>query len=280
MTTIGCRTLQRWCAVNYKTIDQFYDRADALRGVFDRRFKEPLQASAERFVWDYWHVPGEYTHLRTPAFNYFPRAIYERFHRHLVKFGREQLGCHDISPPWLSCYVEGCRQEPHQDVPHGPLAFVFSLTPWSNRTFTGGETFIVRPRVRIEPRYNRLTVFNPALVHGVRPIRGTHDPRKGRLVVHGWFVNPRPFWVGPLKPMDVQDGLDRGLDKINFATLEPGFASYRLKISASGHVQIVRPLIDTFQSAKVGAQLVRSLKTFTFCKQKRATWLTFPLRID
>jgi len=48
----------------------------------------------------------------------------------------------------------------------------------------------------IEPRFNRLVVFDPRIPHGVREVTGTRDPREGRLVIHGWFVQPRPFVVG------------------------------------------------------------------------------------
>lgn len=34
----------------------------------------------------------------------------------------------------------------------------------------------------VEPRFNRLTVFDPRFPHGVRPVGGTRDPLKGRLV--------------------------------------------------------------------------------------------------
>ena len=82
-------------------------RGSELRAHFDARFAEPRHAGAERFVWDYWHVPGQYTVLRTPAYAFFPPRIYRRFHEELVWWGRRTLGCHDVSPPWLSVYVEG-----------------------------------------------------------------------------------------------------------------------------------------------------------------------------
>ncbi len=37
-------------------------------------------------------------------------------------------------------------QELHTDAPHGPWAFVLSLTP-EPRAFAGGETLVMRPRV-------------------------------------------------------------------------------------------------------------------------------------
>ena len=90
-------------------------------------------------------------------------------------------------------------------MPHGPWAFVLSLTEWEARKFTGGETMLIRPEVlnywsnfdsaavvergslvRLVPaEFSRLTVFDPRLPHGVPAVEGTHDPREGRLVLHG-----------------------------------------------------------------------------------------------
>lgn len=268
--------------MRYLTVDNFYSQAKNLRQEFDGRFRNPLYTHAERFLWDYWHVPGEYTHLRTPAYNYFPRKMYEPFHRYLVQWGREFLGCHDVSPPWLSCYVDGCRQFPHQDVPHGPLAFVFSLTNWKNKKFRGGETFLTQPKELIEPKFNRLTLFNPAITHGVREVKGTHDPREGRLVIHGWFVNPRPFWVGPLTASDVGKALDRGLAQIPFGAIDlgQGFGAFRLKIRADGRVAEIAQLIETFQNSSRVKKLLPFLAQLEFRKRSKGSLLTLPLRID
>src|SRR3954466_16431145 len=92
-------------------VDNFAPEAKPLRAVFDERFAEPRSTRGDRFVWDYWHVPGQYTALRTPAWTYFPRRLYGQFHNRLVAWGREHLGCHDVSPPWLSLYLQGCPPE-------------------------------------------------------------------------------------------------------------------------------------------------------------------------
>lgn len=262
----------------YLCFDRFYGRAERLRKVFDQRFANPLQSRPERFQWDYWHVPGEYTLLRTPAYTYFPAPVYEPFHRYLVNWGREHLGCHDISPPWLSCYIEGCRQEPHQDVPHGPLAFVYSLSP-KRRRFRGGETFIRQPRARITPDFNRLTVFNPALTHGVTPVRGTHDPREGRLVIHGWFVNPRPFWVGPLQVDDVRDAIEGDLlaRLPQLSNRLGGLTSWRLHIDRRGQVTRLEPLLSTLADARFTRRLAESLSALRFRAYTRGSRLTLPL---
>ena len=47
---------------------------------------------------------------------------------------------------------------------------------------------------QVEPLFNRMTVFDPRLPHGVSIVEGTRDPREGRLVLHGWFNEPAPFF--------------------------------------------------------------------------------------
>jgi hypothetical protein len=289
-------------------VDRFAAEADALRGVFDARFAEPRRASGDRFVWDWWHVPGQYTALRTPAWTYFPSKLYAQFHRRLVQWGRETLGCHDISPPWLSCYVDGCRQELHGDLPHGPWAFVMSLTPWRTRVFHGGETLMLRDEVldfwsdfasvraveegelvrAIEPKFNRLVVFDPRVPHGVRQVSGTLDPRLGRLVIHGWFVQPRPFVRGPLRTSAVSarvDDLMPEVAKLVDGVPVAGLLSVAIDVRRDGRVDNVTVLSDTTRVPRdaepARRTLVRRLRAaiarWTFGAQSAPSRITLPL---
>jgi hypothetical protein len=192
--------------------------ANGLRAVFDAHFDDPRRTHEYRFVWDYWHVPNQYTLLRTPAADYFPKQDFAALERRLRVYAKDELGCAGVTPVWLSCYVEGMRQELHADVPHGPWAFVLSLTHWDERTWTGGETLILKPQtldywsnfdadavVEREslvslnpPKFNRLLVFDPRLPHGVPVVEGVRDPKQGRLVLHGWFNEPEPSLRGAL----------------------------------------------------------------------------------
>jgi hypothetical protein len=290
------------------TVDGFAPEARQLRAVFDERFAEPRSTRGDRFVWDWWHVPGQYTALRTPAWTYFPRRVYESFHRRLVVWGRETLGCHDISPPWLSLYIDGCRQELHGDLPHGPWAFVYSLTNWRNREFSGGETLLVRDEVldfwhdfrsvraveehellrAIEPRFGRLTVFDPRIPHGVRQVTGTRDPRHGRLVIHGWFVQPRPFIRGPLTTRTLETRLGALSEQLGSWLGDlpiAGLLSLALSVDRAGHVRNVRILSDTTRvplaDEPARARLVRKLKQtvagWTLGKQRGPSQVTLPL---
>ena len=286
-------------------IDRFAPEARALRAVFDERFAEPRSTRADRFVWDYWHVPGQYTALRTPAWTYFPRALYRQFHERLVAWGRTTLGCHDISPPWLSLYVEGCRQELHGDLPHGPWAFVFSLTP-DRRGFRGGETLLVRDEVldfwadfrsvrsveepallrAIEPRFARLVAFDPRIPHGVREVRGTHDPRAGRLVVHGWFVQPRPFVTGPL-PVRALAARIAELDIARWLGALPiaGLVSFAFTVDRRGGVRDLAVLSDTTRvpvaDERARRRILRKLQAaiagWRFDAQRAPSRVTLPI---
>jgi hypothetical protein len=289
-------------------VDRFASEAPALRAVFDARFAEPRAARGDRFVWDYWHVPGQYTALRTPAWTYFPRRLYAQVHNRLVAWGRTHLGCHDISPPWLSLYVEGCRQELHGDLPHGPWAFVLSLTHWRRRVFRGGETLLVRDDVldfwhdfasvravehgelirAVAPQFARLTVFDPRIPHGVRTVTGTHDPRQGRLVIHGWFVQPRPFVQGAL-PVRV---LSARISELTFqlgawlgGLPVAGLISLAFDVDRRGHVRQPRLLSDTTRVPRADEPMRRALVRriraaiagWRFGSQRATSRVTLPL---
>lgn len=289
-------------------VDRFAPETGALRATFDERFADPRSTRGDRFVWDWWHVPGQYTALRTPAWRYFPPALYRRFHRRLVAWGRATLGCHDISPPWLSLYVDGCRQELHGDLPHGPWAFVFSLTRWRGRAFRGGETLLLRDDVldfwhdfrsrrgleepdlarAIAPELGRLVVFDPRIPHGVREVTGTRDPRAGRLVIHGWFVQPRPFVRGPLpvralaaRIAELTGALAGWLDGLAVA----GTCALALTVDRRGATRHARVLSDTTRVARSDEprrrQLVRALRQsvarWTFAPQPAPSQVVLPL---
>ncbi len=59
---------------------------------------------------DYWHVPDQYTLVRTQAKVYFPSELYDVLEDALISYGESRLGCRAISPIWMSYYVDGCSQ--------------------------------------------------------------------------------------------------------------------------------------------------------------------------
>ena len=150
---------------------------------------------------------------------------------------------------------------------------MFSLTRWRGRVFRGGETLLLRDEVldfwsdfrsiesveepalvrAIEPRFGRLVAFDPRVPHGVRTVSGTHDPREGRLVVHGWFVQPRPFIRGPLTARllssrieVLSDSLGGWIGGLPLA----GLLSIAFRVGARGRTSAVRVLTKWADTAR------------------------------
>ena len=247
--------------------------ARAVRGRYDDVFEDATRARGERFCWDLWHVPKQYTLLRTPAEDFFGEELHGALEEMLMTYARERLGCASMTPMWMSCYVHGMRQELHADVPHGPFAFVLSLTRESGAdggfTFSGGETQIMRPErlnywrnfdssevveraqimETISPRFNQLVVFDPRLPHGVTEVFGTQDIRDGRLVLHGWFKDPEPSFSGALSEEDAAETLETALAELYARLVElpraSGVVCARIKITPSGDVDDLTWTCDT-----------------------------------
>ncbi|CAN5402977.1 hypothetical protein BH10BDE1_BH10BDE1_20190 [soil metagenome] len=298
--------------MSYLTTNSLKPLALKLRREFETILEDPH--SPDRFQWDWWHLPGRYTHLRTPAARFFSDHANERLISELRAYGREQLGCQDISPIWLSNYIEGCEQRLHADRPHGPWAFVLSLSP-AIRKFQGGETIILRSEVlsfwhqgtrrgqafeeseivdRIPSVQGRLLVFDPRRPHGVSRLSGTLDPLEGRLVVHGWFAQPQPFVDGPVSAPAAEKSL-QAFDDVLASRFSSGIEStgttaYRIAIRPDGKVSRVTQLASSL-AASVPAVEARETKMLTaavrghfldwkFPKAKRASQLTLPLSFE
>ncbi|WIA11976.1 hypothetical protein OEZ85_012058 [Tetradesmus obliquus] len=261
------------------TVPDFSPVSQQLRDVFDERFQDPRHTTQERFLWDYWYVKDQYTLHRTQASAYFPEQLHSQLVDALLEYGEKQLGCRAISPVWMSYYIDGCGQDLHCDSFHGPFAYVLSLTPWEGRIFTGGETQILQPQLLgsfwqsfspgkgmeltdlvtlVEPRFNQLTVFDPRFPHGVRPVAGTRDPQKGRLVLHGWFTEPSPFFDGPLPEEEALQDLNAALfpmfDQLQALPQVTGTISMQLRVSGeTGAVTDVTFLADTLVALPAAA---------------------------
>lgn len=287
--------------------DQFYKNSKKLRSYFESQFENPKDTRSERFVWDYWHVPDQYTLVRTPAYHYFPQKLYMDFHKQLLMWGRRTLGCWDISPPWLSYYVDGCKQELHSDVPHGPWAYVYSLTPWKNRQFSGGETLLLKPEVlsywrnfggtqdrelssfvdRLPALMNRLIVFDPRYPHGVTEVHGTRDPREARLVIHGWFMQPKTYIEGSLPGKPTEKILNGGFDQLQelLARSEwvQGTVSLQMQVGTNGSVGTARFGTNTLMTMegtapqKLSREIIKIYQNLKFSTARSGTSITIPL---
>jgi len=230
----------------------------------------------------------QYSMLRTPAAAYFPEELFEEFCEELAAFGQTHLGCDAFTPPWLACYTDGHEMAWHSDASHGPFAFVVNLTPNGCHAraesekpgfFEGGETVLLRPEIldywrgfdgsrgleadsiieRVDPApFGRVVCFDGRVPHSVSRVRGTRDPRRGRLVLTGWFSAPRPSAVGGLAEdgapsAEAAEILDAALavaydamDELELARVA-GFLGVRVAVTAAGTVDRVDALCDTLR---------------------------------
>lgn len=251
----------------YLIVEQFYDAADALRAGFEAHFANPHAHSFDHQVWNYWYVPDTYTYLKTSPAKVLPEQPLTRFLTRLNQWAVSTLGLCTRLPPWLSLYVNGCGQALHNDALAGQMGYVYSLTRWDRRTFTGGETLLQRPghywqtdRIRtsgagqsfftkVPSLFNQLLLFDDRIIHGVQAVQGTMDPLQGRVVLHGHLKADVVAVAGPLPPDAAMKAAGSALEEVGRLVREAapfvhGFMTLRLAIDPAGTVTGVRPLLD------------------------------------
>lgn len=260
----------------YLVVDDFLprDMALAMRADIDAHFANPGQHRAESHqVWNYWFVPELYAYLRTTPEKVIRRELVQMFANALKGWSIERLGMAQVTWPYLSLYVPGCRQGLHNDATNGRFGFVYSLTLDERRT-SGGETIIMREgdpfRSRLTtptagrdlydalaPRFNRLVVFDDRLPHAVERIEGVMDPRDGRFVLHGHLGESGWIVAGPLPPETLVAVIGAALEARPAPPqsggdgagpapppVHQGPFALRIQIAPEGHVALSRIIMD------------------------------------
>jgi hypothetical protein len=235
------------------------------RGI-DEHFADPqLHQPETHQVWNYWFVPELYTYLRANPEKVIGPECAAAFHDALRRWSIATLGMANVSWPFLSLYVPGCRQGWHNDSRNGRFGFVYSLTRDPRRTL-GGETLVRReadpfranltqPQAgrgfyeTIEPRFNRLLIFDDRLPHAVERLEGAMDPVEGQLVLHGHVSEGGPIVEGALPAESVSgpinDVLRRFREEAAAAVgLYHGPLVLRLRIAQAGSVAGCDVLLD------------------------------------
>jgi len=216
-------------------------------------------------VWNYWFVPELYTYLRTRPEKIIGGEHVEAFMQNLGRWSLTALGMGTVTRPYLSLYVSGCRQGWHNDSANGRFGFVYSLTKNERRT-SGGETLILREgdpfranlsrpmagqglHEAVEPRFNRLVVFDDRMPHAVERVDGGMDPVEGRFVLHGHLSEANIAVAGRLPPEKVGEPLAAALrafvsEASSQVALYHGPAALRVTIAETGAVQACAVLLD------------------------------------
>ena len=248
-------------------VDNFLpdELAREMRAAIDRHFANPYKQTAEHQVWNYWFVPDMYTFLRTAPDKVVGRALLDRFHGALTSWAWNVLGLGNVTYPYLSLYVDGCQQSIHNDATNGRFGYVYSLT-WDQRETRGGETIVYHEGdlyrsclttmtggrgglyEMIEPRFNRLAIFDDRMPHGVNRIEGSMNPVHGRLVLHGHISETGPGVRGPLTPQQVgtlvEEAANEALSRFEMKCDPHGPLVVRVVVQPDGTVEQVWPVLD------------------------------------
>ena len=281
--------------------------AMAMRRDIDGHFGTPERHRRDTHqVWNYWYVPELYTYLRTDADRVIGRDHVLAFQTALQTWSISNLALSEVTSSYLSLYVGGCRQGWHNDSTNGRFAFVYSLTRNERRTI-GGETLVQRegdpfrenltsPNAgrglyeAIEPRFNRLVIFDDRLPHAVERIDGSMDPVEGRFVLHGHIREGGAIVAGALDAAAIAPNLNAALARFagDFAAaiaLYHGPLGLRLTIGASGAVEgcdvmvdrVIHPDPGHVEWPNVRGDLVAQLKALKFPPAAGRTVLLQPV---
>jgi hypothetical protein len=238
----------------------FFEDAEAMREAIDMCFKD---AYARRISWHYFCDPLKYTYLRTTPQEVIPKPIFESFMQRLRLWCTENLGLMPVGLPNLHLMVNGCRLGFHSDFHNGTWGYVYSLTRWEERRFSGGETLLLRDGVPsykkhhvhgevlyelIPANFNQLLVFDDRIVHATPTIEGSMDPMDGRIALVGHIRATSPLVTGSIQGTEARRVVLQALsllgDRIRTYKDVQGTVTYRLAIVATGAVESVTVLTD------------------------------------
>jgi hypothetical protein len=285
-----------------------------LREEFDRRLGsvrvEPVPK--DRFAWDYWYDPPQFSYLRTIAEEFLPRPLFDGFRTSLKTWAFETLGMTTVNGMWLSYYIDGCHQGIHSDPSNGTWAFVYSLTRWQGRGFEGGETFMVNTEmhpeawqwydrqrhgqsedfIKVESLLGRLVVFDSRVPHGVMRVSGTRDPQDSRVVLHGWLGTDGPRVEGPVARPAVREGLEAASERIDEALEDlgdsDGLLVARFTVDADGSTRdvhfpsdtLVRTTAEGSDPREVTRRISDVLGALRFPRADASSRVTVPLQMS
>jgi hypothetical protein len=293
----------------YVVVDDFLplDAAEAMRLDIDTHFGSPESHRPETHqVWNYWFVPGLYTYLRTTPQKLIRLDRVESFMQVLRRWSADALGLREVTWPYLSLYVSGCRQSLHNDSANGRFAFVYSLTR-DRRMTSGGETLVLNEGdlfrnnvataqsatgfyTSIEPRFNRLVVFDDRMPHGVERVDGSMDPVEGRFVMHGHIRDKGAIVSGALTEQQVggvvlEALIDFSAEALSRVRLYHGPVVFRFFIGANGLVKSCAVLLDRVTATdandmgwpKMLSGLIAKLTALKFPEANGETTVTQPV---
>lgn len=273
-------------------VNEFFPEADAMREAYDLKVKDTYKQTVS---WQYFCAPQMYTYLRTVPQQMFPEPLFGRFMQHMKQWCIDHLGLVPMGVPNLHLMINGCTLGLHSDFHNGTWGFVYSLTRWQSRKFSGGETLIMRDGVPsykkhhvqgeslyelVPAQFNQLLLFDDRIVHGTQTIEGSMDPVEGRLALVGHLRPTSPIVKGALDPAGARkvilDFHRQLAEQITAYKEVQGTLTFRLAIAASGEVESVTILTNNLVTPATGYAPSAEVDQVRNLIQRAAAALRFP----
>ena len=143
---------------------------------------------------------------------------------------------------------------------------------------------------QIDPTFNRLTVFDSRLPHGVAMVHGPTNPTQSRLVMHGWFTNPTFSARGPITEQHAAERVQQSVEQLGTSLARrldavEGAIIAKLQVEPNGRTSRVELLTNTLESMspdtsprdQVTAALRDQLRSLHFDKANQPTTMLVPI---
>ncbi|WP_129782632.1 hypothetical protein [Peristeroidobacter soli] len=206
----------------------------------------------------------------------------------------ENLGLVPADVPSLHLMVNGCRLGLHSDFHNGVWGYVYSLTRWDRRKFSGGETLLLRDGVPsykrhhvhgevlyelVPANFNQLLIFDDRIVHGTPVIEGSMDPVEGRIALVGHIRATSPMVDGSIAPEDARRTVKGVLPEIHerirgYKDVQ-GTVVYRLHVAETGMVESIAILTDNLVTQAIGYDRSEAVSAVRAIVQKEVARLQF-----
>jgi hypothetical protein len=273
-------------------VPEFFEEAEVLRDAFDERLKDVYKGGIN---WQYFCDPRMYTYLRAVPTGVFPKPVLDRFMQRLRSWCMENLGLVPMGVPLLHLMVNGCKLGLHSDFHNGVWGYVYSLTRWERKNFSGGETLLLRDGIPsykrhhvhgevlyelVPAHFNQLLVFDDRIVHATPTVEGSMDPLEGRIAMVGHIRATSPVVSGSMHWAEARrvilDALLRLRDRIRNYKDVQGTITYRLGVTTTGVVESVAILTDNIVTPFTGYEASDAVSLVKSVVQQTMTALKFP----
>ncbi|HEV2186601.1 MAG TPA: hypothetical protein VGR70_05315 [Stellaceae bacterium] len=281
--------------------------ATAMREDIDRHFTgQHANNPNTHQIWNYLFAPQLSAYMQTSPEKIIDGERITLFCNALKAWSIGTLGMGRVTRPQLDFHSAGCSQGFCNEPRNGRFAFVYSLTRDARRT-VGGDTLVMRegdpfrahlttPATQhgfcdiVEPRFNRLLIFDDRLMHAVSRLEGSMDPVEGRFVLCGHLSEAGPMIGGALPPDAVTRPIDFllntfAIDAAARIALHRGVLSIRLLIDPSGSVaacdvlndRVIHPDPDDVEWEHLREDLVERFRMLKFSPATSETVVIQPI---